>query len=142
MDVQEIQGQGLNLVRIRNPWGSGEWTGKFSDEDEAWDDHKGLKDRLNYQFSEDGTFWMEFSDWFANFTKIYVCKIFPATWNQFSITSEWKGTTAGGAYPVQADRDEENKEGTVSMDSNDKWFNNPQFRLTVTKKTQIIISLM
>jgi hypothetical protein len=48
MDVQEIQGMGLNLIRIRNPWGHGEWSGKFSDEDEAWDDHKGLKDRLNY----------------------------------------------------------------------------------------------
>jgi len=81
MDVQDVQQHGLNLVRVRNPWGSGEWTGKFSDEDEAWDDHKGLKDKLNYQFSEDGTFWMEFNDWFANFTKIYVCKIFPATWS-------------------------------------------------------------
>ena len=28
------------------------------------------------------------------------------------------------------------------MDSNDKWFNNPQFRLSVSKKTQVIISLM
>lgn len=28
------------------------------------------------------------------------------------------------------------------MDSNDKWFNNPQFRLSVNKKTQVIISLM
>lgn len=85
---------------------------------------------------------MEFSDWFANFTKIYVCKIFPATWSQYSITSEWKGNTAGGPYPVQADRDEENKEVATQLDSNDKWFNNPQFRFSVTKKTQVIISLM
>jgi hypothetical protein len=28
------------------------------------------------------------------------------------------------------------------LDSNDKWFNNPQFRLSVNKKTQVIISLM
>lgn len=28
------------------------------------------------------------------------------------------------------------------MDTNDRWFNNPQYRLTVTKKTQVIISLM
>lgn len=28
------------------------------------------------------------------------------------------------------------------MDTNDRWFNNPQYRITVTKKTQIIISLM
>lgn len=28
------------------------------------------------------------------------------------------------------------------QDTNDRWFNNPQFRLTVFKKTQVIISLM
>ena len=43
---------------------------------------------------------------------------------------------------MQTDRDEENKDANVKMDTNDRWFNNPQFRLTVTKKTQLIISLM
>ncbi len=28
------------------------------------------------------------------------------------------------------------------LDTNDKWFNNPQYRLSVTKKTNVIISLM
>ncbi len=28
------------------------------------------------------------------------------------------------------------------MDTNDRWFNNPQYRVTVTKRTQLIISLM
>ena len=43
---------------------------------------------------------------------------------------------------MQADRDEENKDGHIKLDTNDRWFNNPQFRVTVTKKTQLIISLM
>ena len=30
----------------------------------------------------------------------------------------------------------------MKFDTNDRWFNNPQFRITVTKKTQLIISLM
>ena len=30
----------------------------------------------------------------------------------------------------------------MHLDTNDKWFNNPQYRLSVTKKTQVIISLM
>ena len=51
------------MIRIRNPWGHGEWSGKFADEDEAWDDHKGLKDKLNYQFKDDGTWWMRYEDW-------------------------------------------------------------------------------
>ena len=41
-----------------------------------------------------------------------------------------------------ADRDEESKDTNVHLDTDDKWFNNPQYRLTVQKKTQVIISLM
>jgi hypothetical protein len=73
---------------------------------------------------------------------MYLCKIFPTAWSQFSIAGEWRGNSAGGPYPVQADRDEENKDANVKLDTNDRWFNNPQYRLTVTKRTQMIISLM
>ena len=32
--------------------------------------------------------------------------------------------------------------GGVRLDSNDKWFNNPQYRITITKPTRVFISLM
>jgi hypothetical protein len=38
---------------------------------------------------------------------------------------EWKGNSNGGAYPAMVDRDEENKEGHLKNDTNDRWFNNP-----------------
>jgi len=135
----------LQLLYIRNPWGSAnnaEWTGKFSDDDESWDDQKNLREKLGYTFKNDGNWWMAWSDWKAYFNKVYVCKIFPATWHQFSIHGEWKGITHGGAYPMLADRDEEAKDTNVHLDTDDKWFNNPQYRLSVNKKTQVIISLM
>ena len=91
------------MIRIRNPWGQGEWTGKFADEDEAWDDHKGLKEKLKYTFKNDGNWWMKYEDFCANFNKVYLCKIFPATWSQFSVNGEWAGNTAGGPYPVDAE---------------------------------------
>ena len=85
---------------------------------------------------------MDYKAWKENYNRVYVCKIFPSTWSQFSIMGEWKGITHGGPYPALADRDEESKDTKVHLDTNDKWFNNPQYRLTVTKKTQVIISLM
>jgi hypothetical protein len=78
LDIRDVDG--LTLIRIRNPWGHAEWSGKFADEDEAWDDHKGLKEKLNYQFKDDGTWWMRFEDWSLNYNKLYICKIFPSTW--------------------------------------------------------------
>jgi hypothetical protein len=75
LDIRDVDG--LQLMRIRNPWGQGEWTGKFADEDEAWDDYKGLKEKLNYVFRDDGTWWMRYEDWCIHFNKMYLCKIFP-----------------------------------------------------------------
>ena len=74
VDIDQLQ-----LIRVRNPWGTGqgEWTGKFADEDEAWDDHRGLKEKLGYTFQNDGNWWMSFDDWKKHYSKVYVFKIFP-----------------------------------------------------------------
>lgn len=51
----------------------------------------------------------------------------------------------------EKNKDKEKEEGSkeakeaveqVKNDTNDRWFNNPQFRISVTKKTNIILSLM
>jgi hypothetical protein len=68
---------------------------------------------------------MQWSDWIANYNRVYVCKLFPSNWSQFSIHGEWQGNSAGGPYPIQADRDEEVKDGHSKLDTNDRWFNNP-----------------
>lgn len=49
---------------------------------------------------------MRYEDWCIHFNKMYLCKIFPATWSQFSIMAEWRGNSSGGPYPVQAERSE------------------------------------
>lgn len=98
MDVRDVMN--LKLIRIRNPWGRGEWKSKFADEDEEWDRHPGLKAQLNYQFSNDGTWWMEYTDWVAHFNKLYICRIFPEKWQQYSIDGQWEGKTNGGPCPV------------------------------------------
>ena len=139
LDVREIKG--LKLVRIRNPWGEGEWKGAFADEDEEWDKHRGLKDELNYEFGRDGTWWMTYEDWLKHYNKLYVGRVFSEKWQKYSIDGKWGGKTAGGPAPSQIDRDEETSQN-IKLDSDDKWFNNPQYRITVYKKTQVFISLM
>ena len=94
LSVREIQG--LKLIRIRNPWGKGEWRGAFSDDDDNWDNYKGLRETIGHEFKDDGVFWMEFKDWYINYNRLYIAKIFPNIWQQYSIPCAWKGKTNGG----------------------------------------------
>lgn len=139
MDVRDIKG--LKLIRIRNPWGEGEWKGTFGDEDEEWDKHRGLKDELNYEFGKDGTWWMAFEDWVKHYNRLFICRVFPDKWHKFSIDGRWEGKTAGGPPPGQPEKEEGISEH-IKIDSDDKWFNNPQYRITIKKKTHLFISLM
>ena len=77
---------------------------------------------------------MEFNDWVAHYNKLYICRIFPEKWQQYSIDGAWEGKTNGGPCPVAIDRDEEVSE-VIKMDSDDLWFNNPQYRVVVKRRT-------
>lgn len=140
LEVRDIDN--LKLMRLRNPWGEGEWKGAFSDDDEEWDKHRGLKEKLGYEFENDGTWWMSFEDWKNNYNILFVCRIFPEKWQKYCIDGVWEEKTAGGPPPLLPLPDTNTQFRSVVLDSDDKWFNNPQYRLAVYKKTQLYISLM
>jgi len=54
------------VVRLRNPWGNGEWNGDWSDSSSKWT--SALKNKMNLSKKDDGDFYMSFND----FTKYYV----------------------------------------------------------------------
>ena len=47
---------------IRNPHGTNEWTGDWSDSDERWNDQD-LRRLLNHERSDDGIFFMSWKDY-------------------------------------------------------------------------------
>ncbi|XP_066282225.1 calpain-3-like isoform X2 [Branchiostoma lanceolatum] len=111
-----VKGQEVNLIRVRNPWGSVEWMGDWSDESEKWDLLSSeQKAKLNtdddgdLNFGDDGEFWMDFEDWRTNFTRLEICNLPPDAMQEDDpkkkkmkwVTSlqegKWqKGATAGG----------------------------------------------
>jgi len=131
-------------VRIRNPWGTdGGWNGAFCDDSEEWDKHRNLREELKLVFKSkksDGTWWMSFGDWCLQFNKFFVCKYFPESWECYTIESKWEGKTNGGVCPpkklVESDSE------YLQQETDDKWFNNPQFRIKVNKETKLYVSLM
>ena len=57
---------GIQLLKIRNPWGQFEWTGDYSDNHHTWS--KQLRSEVKPDFdTQDGTFWMSFQDFIKNF---------------------------------------------------------------------------
>ena len=71
IDVQ-ITRHGLKMVRLRNPWGTREWCGDWSDDSKCWSNE--LRQELFAYKNDDGIFWMSFSDFIMYFTDLTVAK--------------------------------------------------------------------
>eukprot|EP00746_Dinoflagellata_sp_MGD_P165915 gnl/MRDRNA2_/MRDRNA2_95468_c0_seq1.p1 gnl/MRDRNA2_/MRDRNA2_95468_c0~~gnl/MRDRNA2_/MRDRNA2_95468_c0_seq1.p1 ORF type:complete len:449 (-),score=73.62 gnl/MRDRNA2_/MRDRNA2_95468_c0_seq1:176-1381(-) len=64
----------VNLVKLRNPWGSDEWNGAWSDGDGMWDQYPDVAAELGHEEREDGAFWMPLESFMQQYSCIYVCK--------------------------------------------------------------------
>lgn len=57
----DINGNTVRLVKLRNPWGSGEWNGDWSDASPLWTEE--LRAQVGFDGArDDGIFWMNFED--------------------------------------------------------------------------------
>uniref|UniRef100_A0A3Q3G806 Calpain-2 catalytic subunit n=2 Tax=Kryptolebias marmoratus TaxID=37003 RepID=A0A3Q3G806_KRYMA len=103
-DQVECNGDSVQLIRIRNPWGQVEWTGAWSDNSCEWryvsdDDRERLTNR-----SEDGEFWMSFSDFLRQYSRLEICNLTPDAltdeykkWAETEFEETWRrGVSAGG----------------------------------------------
>ncbi|KAJ8276181.1 hypothetical protein COCON_G00079330 [Conger conger] len=111
VDEVTYKGNPTKLVRIRNPWGEVEWTGPWSDNSKEWGSvDQAVRARL-YNRSEDGEFWMSFSDFLREFSRLEICNLTADTlqsdelkkWSSALYQGEWRrGSTAGGCrnYPA------------------------------------------
>eukprot|EP01064_Diplonema_japonicum_P010265 TRINITY_DN17579_c0_g1_i1.p1 TRINITY_DN17579_c0_g1~~TRINITY_DN17579_c0_g1_i1.p1 ORF type:complete len:643 (+),score=127.56 TRINITY_DN17579_c0_g1_i1:65-1930(+) len=88
------------FVRIRNPWGSTEWKGRYSDNHSSWESRPDLKEKLvtsrDDKCKDDGAFWMEWSDCEKYFESVYLCHNIMEGFEYQGIKSAWTEATAGG----------------------------------------------
>ncbi|KAL4612835.1 calpain-2 catalytic subunit-like [Arapaima gigas] len=100
-----VRNRVVELVRIRNPWGQVEWTGPWSDNSSEWNSvQPEEKEKLDY-CAEDGEFWMAYSDFLKQFSRLEICNLTPDTlstdsvarWSYCHFDGTWMvGSTAGG----------------------------------------------
>lgn len=103
----DVGGRSLPMLRLRNPWsGTSEWKGPWSDQSREWSmisDYE--KRKIGLVFASDGEFWMTFTDWKRNFTRVEMCNLSPDALDT-QITRQWyaqlfegswiRGRSAGG----------------------------------------------
>lgn len=63
----------LRLMQLRNPWGTFEWKGDWSDKSPLWKEHPNVKNELGMVDADDGSFWMDFEDFKKIYTRVNVC---------------------------------------------------------------------
>jgi len=123
--IRCVEINNVRLIRIRNPWGQGEWTGAWSDDSKEWSPT--LLGQLDYEFANDGTFFMSFEDFIAYFNRIFVLRSVTqekTEWVQNRFNGEWAGPSAAGCL------------------NNPNWLNNPQYYVrTKEPNTQFFINL-
>uniref|UniRef100_A0AAY4A1J1 Uncharacterized protein n=1 Tax=Denticeps clupeoides TaxID=299321 RepID=A0AAY4A1J1_9TELE len=98
----DFRGSNEKLIRIRNPWGQVEWTGAWSDGGTISTpaDKQDMNQRM-----EDGEFWMSFSEFKKQFSRLEICNLTADAlsadalnfWNAAKFEGSWRrGSTAGG----------------------------------------------
>ena len=95
--MKAVAVDGLKLIKLRNPWGDGEWTGDWSDESELWTTR--MRNVLDFNIiDDDGIFWMDFNDFYDEFDTVYVCRNLTESkgWKNLSLIDKWQGKYAGG----------------------------------------------
>eukprot|EP01040_Poterioochromonas_malhamensis_P005074 gene5074-5439_t len=95
----------IRLVKLRNPWGRGEWEGAFSDKSEerakydkeiaaVFNQDVSAQEKI-VQDANDGTFLMPFKEWLKFYTSLFVAINFPKEWCGKRTQGRFNGETGG-----------------------------------------------
>ena len=126
------------LLRVRNPWGRGEWTGKWADDSEEAEKHEAkirqyideLEDDEKFEpFANDGTFLINYASWRDVYNRLFVANDFPDDWWAVRFSSAWTEECSGG---LPLERTEE---------ANRRFAKNPQYLFAPTEDCELFISL-
>uniref|UniRef100_A0A8C4D9W1 Calpain catalytic domain-containing protein n=1 Tax=Dicentrarchus labrax TaxID=13489 RepID=A0A8C4D9W1_DICLA len=135
------QGKVVNLVRLWNPWGKGEWNGDWSDRSSLWQTVSAQDRKICLSVDDDGEFWMTLEDFCRFYSDLDICCLCPdfldgnssCQWKTSLYEGRWvAGTTAGGC-----------------MNNRDSFWTNPQYRVKIdgeysekTGSKNVLLSLM
>lgn len=69
---------GKRLLRLKNPWGKGEWKGPWSDGSKEWTPE--WLEKLDHRFGDDGDFWIAYEDLLQKYQAFERTRLFDDSW--------------------------------------------------------------
>ena len=75
VDIFEVKvnGELTKLIKIRNPWGNGEWNGDWSDNSPLW--KSTISPQIKLDNEDDGVFYMSYEDFIRYYLVINICRL-------------------------------------------------------------------
>ncbi|CAE8586537.1 unnamed protein product [Polarella glacialis] len=72
--IDNAGGTEFDMIKVRNPWGHGEFSsGMWDDDGPGWDKYPDVKAACNPVQADDGIFWVDAAEFFKYFETIYLC---------------------------------------------------------------------
>ncbi|KAL0969377.1 hypothetical protein UPYG_G00226260 [Umbra pygmaea] len=134
------KGMPVNLIRLFNPWGQGEWNEDWSDNSSLWETVSADDWKKCLSIADDGEFWMSIEDFCKLFVNVTICCLdlnfldgnSTSRWTASFYDGRWvAGITAGGCN-----------------NNTDSYWTNPQYRVKIqesdnsSSEYNILVSLM
>ncbi|KAJ0055645.1 hypothetical protein NL108_006531, partial [Boleophthalmus pectinirostris] len=130
----------LQLVRMRNPWGTTDWTGAWGQRSEQWQQiSRTDREKMGLPIRDIGEFWMEFEDFCHYFTDVVVCRLVEKA--SFWARSHWREVSLYGHGVWDEQMDKRSRCGGC-INHRDTFLHNPQFMFEVRgKEEEVLICL-
>ncbi|XP_071450361.1 calpain-A-like [Hetaerina americana] len=148
-EVTLTNGQKIQLVRLRNPWGNeAEWKGAWSDGSREWNSiSQEDRNKIGLTFDNDGEFWMTVQDFKQNFSSLDMTHLGPEAfrttegdgrrrWEVQEFHGQWVTGVSAGGCNVCTNIYHQNPQYLITVEDPD-----PEDGDYLTKNT-VIISLM
>ncbi|XP_061446378.1 calpain-5-like isoform X5 [Rhineura floridana] len=125
----------LQLIRLRNPWGTMEWNGAWSDKSPEWQQvSQRNRQQMGVIIRDDGEFWMSFEDFCTHFTDVVICRRMNTS--RLSCQRSWVEGLQFGEWDPQKGR------AGGCLNHRDTFLDNPQFFFEVSgAQDSVLISL-
>ncbi|XP_029696689.1 calpain-5 isoform X1 [Takifugu rubripes] len=149
----------LFMLRMRNPWGTADWTGAWSQGSQEWQQmSRADREKAGLVVRDVGEFWMDFQDFCHYFTDVVVCRLverfllWPSShWREEHLYGEWASAPSfqGGSQDrttkqaggCEAEVDKRSRCGGC-INHRDTFLHNPQFTFEVGgREEEVLICL-